>query len=100
MTPTTGPMVSDLDGAVAHLEKRLTQPGAFRMDDEQRLRTVLDALARRAVGEGGENDALIADLRRFHDDCTPGRMDYALSDGLAFALEKAINRLAAIRSPE
>lgn len=37
---------SDLDAAVGHLEKRLTQPGAFRLDDEQRLRTVLDALVR------------------------------------------------------
>jgi hypothetical protein len=28
-------------------------------------------------------------LRAYHNDCTPPRMDYALSDGLAFALTEA-----------
>lgn len=57
------------------------------------------ALRPAPVASGGqhssENDALIADLRRYHNDCTPSQMGYALSDGLALALEKAVKALSA-----
>ena len=36
-------MTNDLETAVAKIEKRLGEPGAFRMDDEPALRLILSA---------------------------------------------------------
>ena len=38
-------MTTELEHAVAHIEKRLAQPGAFRLDDERRIRIILAALS-------------------------------------------------------
>lgn len=46
-----------------------------------------------------DHAALCERLRRYYSDCTPPRMDYALSDGLAFTLTEAaaaIERLVAL----
>lgn len=42
---------NEVAAAVAHLKKRLDQPGAFHLDDEFHLRTILTAL--RAQPNGG-----------------------------------------------
>lgn len=45
-------------------------------------------------GAAGYKAALIDDLRRYYNDCTPPQMHYAQSDGLAFALDTAIRLLS------
>lgn len=56
---------SEVEGAVNHLTARLTKPGAFRIDDEAHLRTVLAALASPPSERERELEALVADFLTF-----------------------------------